>query len=255
MAYLGTRLKMLFAYRFEIFVWLFGPLLQMVLLATVWNAVYSGRSSVDGVSITVMTTYVTMSTIHGFITHDDMDEWVHERVDTGAIGMDLLRPIPFVEQALWGSVAQLVMKLPMIAVTLPVGALLSGLAPPAAPGTYLLSALLAWLVNLCVYLVLSSFVFWTVQVGGVNFLYYVVSGFLSGALVPLWFMPDWLAAALSWLPFQATVYTPASIYVGQLSGSDAWQAIGVQALWLLPLGAGASLLWRKAIRRTVVQGG
>lgn len=254
-AYLGTRLRMLLAYRFDIILWFIGPLLQMVLLATVWRAVYAGRSSVDGVSITVMTTYVTVSTLHSLICHDDMDQWVFERVNTGAVGSDLLRPIPFIEQALWGSVAQAVVKLPMIAVALPIAAVFSGLSPPVTIGAYLLSTVLGWLVNCCLFLILASIVFWTLEVGGINFMYFVVSGFLSGALVPLWFMPSWLASTLAWLPFQATVYTPASIYVGQLEGLAMWQGIGVQAIWLALLGGVASLTWRSAIQKTVVQGG
>ncbi|ADD40240.1 ABC transporter permease [Stackebrandtia nassauensis] len=254
-AYLGTRFKALLAYRFEIIIWLIGPLLQMLLLATVWRAVYDGRSTVDGVSLAVMTTYVTISTIHSLIAHDDMDDWVHERVNTGGVGVDLLRPLPFMEQTLWGSVAQLGIKLLMIVVVLPVGAVFAGLSAPAHLGLYLIAAVLAWLVNLCMYLLLSSIVFWTLEVHGLNFMYFVVNAFLSGALVPLWFMPDWLATALSWLPFQAIVFTPASIYVGQLTGTAAWQAIGVQFTWLVLLSATAVLVWRRAVRKTVVQGG
>lgn len=255
LAYLGTRLKALAAYRFEILIWLIGPMLQMLLLAMVWRAVYDGRSSVDGVSVAVMTTYVTIATVHTLIAHDDMDDWVSQRVTTGAVGVDLLRPMPFVEQALWGSVAQLSVKLLATVLVLPVGAVFAGLSAPVDLGPYLVAAVLAWLVNLCMYLLLSAIVFWTVEVHGVNFMYHVITGFLSGALVPLWFMPDWLAGALSWLPFQAIVFTPASIYVGQLSGAAAWQAVGVQLVWLVLLSGIAALVWSRAIRKTVVQGG
>lgn len=254
-AYLATRLKSLLMYRFEILIWLIGPVLQMLLLATVWRAVYDGRSTVDGISLTVMTTYVTIATIHSLIAHDDMDDWVYERVNTGAVGADLLRPLPFMEQALWGSVAQLGIKLLAIVLVVPVGAVFAGLAAPADLGAYLVSAVLAWLVNLCMYLLLSSIVFWTLEVHGLNFMYFVINGFLSGALVPLWFMPGWLATTLSWLPFQAIVFTPTSIYVGQTTGTAAWQAIGVQLVWLVLLSAIAALVWRFAIRKTVVQGG
>lgn len=254
-AYLGIRLKSLLAYRFEILIWLIGPMLQMLLLATVWKSVYAGRSTVDGISIGVMTTYVTISTIHMLIAHDDMDDWVYERVNTGSVGVDLLRPLPFMEQALWGSVAQLSIKALAVALVLPVGAVFAGVTAPVGLGAYLVSAVLAWLVNLCLYLLLSAIVFWTLEIHGLNFMYHVIGGFLSGALVPLWFMPGWLSAVLAWLPFQATVFTPTSIYVGQLAGAAAWQAVGVQLAWLVLLGALAAVVWRRAIRKTVVQGG
>ena len=255
LSFMVIRLKEVYAYRTEVLVWLLNPALQLVLLATVWRAVYAGRTSVDGVTLTTMTSYVSLAAMHSLVSRDDVVNWVEKRVRTGVVAMDLLRPITLLEQVIWGQVAQLLMKGPMILIILPVAVGFSGITAPVALGPYLLSALLGWIVNSCIFLLLSSIAFWTLEMGGLTFLFFMVSGFLSGTLVPLWFMPDWLSAALAWLPMQATLFTPVAIYLGQIAGPDAWSAIGVQALWIVLLGGLALAVWRRAVRRVVVQGG
>jgi ABC-2 type transport system permease protein len=249
------RLKEVYAYRLNLLVWLLNPTLQLILLATVWRAVYDGRSSIDGVSLTAMTTYVSLSTLHSLLLRDDAIQWVEQRVRTGVIAMDLLRPIAVREQVMWGQLAQVTTRLGTVVMMFPVALLFSGFTATSAGGLYLLSTTMGWLISCFINQLLSAISFWTLELGGLTFLFFVVNAFLSGAAVPLWFMPDWLAGALQLLPFQATVYTPVSIYVGQLTGTAAWQAVGVQALWLIGLASLTTLVWRRALRRVVVQGG
>lgn len=251
LAFVRTRIVEVLTYRFELLFQLINPLLQLLLLAAVWRAVYAGKSDVDGVSVSTMTTYVTLSTLHTLLMHDQIVHWVEQRVRSGAIGIDLVRPIPLLRQQVLSQVSQVAVKVPMMAVVFPVAVLTTGLVAPAAPALYALSTLLGWLVNCCVLLLIAAVAFWTLELGGMTFLYYVVSQFLSGALVPLWFMPDWLRTAVEWLPLQATVFTPVAIYLGK----DGWRGIGVQAVWLVLLGTAVVLVWRRAVHRVVVQGG
>ena len=83
----------------------------------------------------------------------------------------------------------------------------------------------------------------------------MLAQFSSGALIPLWFMPDWLTSILTLLPFSAQVFVPLSIYVDRDPGWHTVQAIGLQALWIVILLALATLVWRRAIRRLVIFGG
>ena len=114
-------------------------------------------------------------------------------------------------------------------------------------GAYGIAGLLA--------ILLAMVAFWTVETDGLVMLYVLVSSFLSGALVPVSVFPGALRTLVQWLPFQATTYVPAGIYVGAIEGGAAWRAIAVQVCWLVVLGCAAGLVWRRAILRIVVQGG
>ncbi|MGH8792197.1 MAG: ABC transporter permease [Stackebrandtia sp.] len=254
-ALVSVRAKELLAYRWEIAMWTVNPALRVVLFAAIWRAVYDGRASVDGVALETMTAYVSMAALHTILLRDDLTRWVEHRVRSGVVAMDLIRPVGLFEQCVWGQVAQAIVRVPTILAVTPAAALFSGFVAPASTPVYALSAALGWAVNCCVFLLLASAAFWTLELGGMNFLFFVVNGFLSGAMVPLWFMPDWLRVVLEWLPFQATLYTPVAIYVGQITGADAWRAVVVQTAWLLLLGGAAAWMWRCAVGRVVSQGG
>ncbi|MEV0648208.1 ABC-2 family transporter protein [Phytomonospora sp. NPDC050363] len=256
-AFTENRIRSVYVYRTDILIWLIAPAMQLVLMAALWRAIYNGRSTLDGVSLSVMTTYVSLAAIQNLINWDDTIDWLTARVRDGKIGADMARPVGIVTQQVCGQVAQLIVKTPMIVLMLPVIFLFSDLSAPAegALGWYLLSTLVGWLLNCCIGLLVASVVFWTLEMGGMEFLYSVLSGFLSGVLVPLWVMPDWLRTILEWLPWQAVVYTPLAIYVGRFEGTRVWQAIGVQFLWLAVIGGLTWLVWRRAVNRVVVQGG
>ncbi|GIG67012.1 ABC transporter permease [Phytomonospora endophytica] len=256
-AFTSSRVRTVYAYRTDVLIWLFAPAMQVVLQAALWRAIYGERAIVDGVPLAMMTTYVSLAAIQHLIGWDDTTDWLIERVRDGKIGTDMARPVGLLSQQVCGQVAQLLVKAPMVVLLLPVVVFVSGLGAPApgAVGPYVLSTLLGWMVSCCLTLLVASVAFWTLELSGMEFLYFVLSGFLSGTLVPLWVMPDWMRVILEWLPWQSVVYTPVAIYIGRFEGARAWEAIGVQLLWLVLVGGLVRLVWRRAVHRVVVQGG
>ncbi len=57
------------------------------------------------------------------------------------------------------------------------------------------------------------------------------------------------------LPFQATLSVPLSLYVGRIPLSEAAVQLAVQAAWVVALALFTRLLWRRAARRVISQGG
>jgi ABC-2 type transport system permease protein len=84
---------------------------------------------------------------------------------------------------------------------------------------------------------------------------YIVLELLTGALVPLSFFPDSLRRVTELLPFQAIGYVPVTIYMGQRTGAELWEALALQAFWGVALYGVGALLWATGVRRTSVQGG
>src|SRR5690606_21463240 len=92
---------------------------------------------------------------------------------------------------------------------------------------FVLKFLLAFLTGMCC--------FWTTSVVGLIRLRVVLVSFLSGALVPLAFLPQWVQQLAAFLPFQGTLHTPVAIYLGQLHGSAVWWALALQGMWIVVL--------------------
>jgi viologen exporter family transport system permease protein len=116
------------------------------------------------------------------------------------------------------------------------------------------SLLLAFGVSQLITLLMSLTSFWTMEVGGLTMAFAVVRTFMSGAVLPLWYMPGWLQIVAGALPFQASTYTPLAVYFGRPPGGLA-VALGLQVLWIVVLGVLCVWLWSRARHRVVVQGG
>jgi ABC-2 type transport system permease protein len=122
-------------------------------------------------------------------------------------------------------------------------------------GVFVLSMLLGQWVLYYVMLVLDQLCFWTVRNTAAMLILLFAQNLLSGVYAPLWFFPDWFVTMSAFLPFQATLSVPLSLYVGRIPLSDAAFQLSVQAAWVVVLALFTRLLWRRAARRVISQGG
>ena len=97
--------------------------------------------------------------------------------------------------------------------------------------------------------------FFTVSSEGIRSVLLPVAELLSGSLIPLPMMPDGLAKVMALSPFGALSNAPLRIYSGDLTGADAWLAVGLQVFWLIVMLSGGAALQRRGMRKLCVQGG
>jgi ABC-2 type transport system permease protein len=110
-------------------------------------------------------------------------------------------------------------------------------------------------VNFLISTLVGLVAFWTLELFGFNVIVRFLSEFLSGGLVPLWFLPPWARWIAELLPFQSLAHLPLSIYVGKIEGAAISVALLKQAAWIAVLSALAWLIWKAAERKIIVQGG
>lgn len=82
-----------------------------------------------------------------------------------------------------------------------------------------------------------------------------IVGFLSGTMIPLAFLPDFLEKLFLLLPFASLNYTPVMIYMGMYSGPELLFYIDLQVFWVFAFWGFSKLLWKAAARHLCVQGG
>ena len=231
---------------------------QIALYTVVWRAIYGDDAGlVAGTDVDTAVGYAVLGLTVAGVLNTWPGESIEGRVRDGLIGVDLTRPLGLVVQSLAKQTGFVIASLPAIAVGLATGLLVRGLAPPASPSAtvgFVISLVLAFGVSQLITLLMSLSSFWTLEVGGLEMMFAVVRTFMSGAILPLWYMPDWLRTIAEVLPFQAAAYTPLAIYFGRPPGG-LLAALGVQALWILILGSLCAVVWTRAKHRVVVQGG
>jgi ABC-type uncharacterized transport system permease subunit len=77
----------------------------------------------------------------------------------------------------------------------------------------------------------------------------------SGLQAPLILYPPILLVIGRWLPFQHIIYTPLSIYMGRVEGTQAMSLLYEQALWAFGLYVVGHFTLRKALGQLEIQGG
>ena len=148
--------------------------------------------------------------------------------------------------------------MPMMIEAIPVAAVLGELAAPPtwqAGIGYIISFLVAWFIAVELAMLIGLVAFWTLEMNGFMMVYNLVGGFATGALVPLWFMPDLMRQFVQLLPFQSIVYVPVSIYIGLPATGNIATALLLQLFWAVVLIGVIQFVWKRALDRTVIQGG
>lgn len=125
----------------------------------------------------------------------------------------------------------------------------------AAFSMFLLTmGLAALLVNaFCMLVYIATF--YTLNPLGIRIVALSLTEFLTGAIIPLPFLPDRVRRAVELTPFAGMQNLPFRIYSGNVAGAEMARAVFLQVFWLAALLGLGVYLMRISLRRVVVQGG
>ncbi|MDH6547884.1 ABC-2 family transporter protein [Streptomyces sp. SAI-041] len=234
---------------------------QVVLVASLWHGLYSRTGTTAGLAEGQAVSYAVLAVLASRIRELDQyagRDTVLQHMHFGTIVYWYLRPLPpqryHALRALGEQLYGFAWALGGYLVCLAAGVV----DPPgsaAVAGVFALSLLLGQWVLYHVMLMLDQLCFWTVRNNAAMLILIFAQNLLSGVYAPLWFFPDWFITLSGFLPFQATLSVPLSIYIGRIPLSDAWEQLAVQAFWGVALTLFTRFLWRRAARRVISQGG
>jgi viologen exporter family transport system permease protein len=91
--------------------------------------------------------------------------------------------------------------------------------------------------------------FWTTRGAAVFEVIIAAELVLSGRLVPLALMPEWVASLANWFPFKWTFQFPIEVLIGRLTPAQIAIGIVAQVLWAAGLGVSLWWAWGKAVKK------
>jgi ABC-2 type transport system permease protein len=247
------------AYRGSFIISMLGNIFLVVSTFYLWKAIYSGRMDLSGFSWEEMKTYLFIAFVSNSLMSFYSEGRVGGRIRTGEVATDLLKPLDF-QTARFAEILGISLFEGGITVIMAgaIAVVFSGVMLPSDVLTwalFLVSMLLSTVVKFGVVYLFGLCCFWTDSVYGISLARTAVTNLLSGALVPIVFFPDWLQSLSLYLPFQAIVHIPSSIFLGRATGAELLQMIGIQLLWGIALWWIGKLLWRAAVRQVTIYGG
>lgn len=221
----------------------------------IWKAVGQDHS-LGQYGVQGMVEYVAFNQaclwIAGFLTQG---LGIPATVRTGQIALDLIRPIslfPMLMIREWGQVLyQAVYK------TLPIYLfyiLVFGLRVPVKPSVWiwtLIALTAAAYMAICQQYLIGIAALWTTETNWLVWLNFAVFMLLSGYLVPLEWLPEWMQRLSIWTFYPYLQYIPTRLYLGMETGG----ALLGSAVWCALLTLMCMLATRFARRKLEVQGG
>lgn len=252
------------AYSVNILFFSLSELLYCFVMFYLWKAVFesSGGNSFMGFDMQDMVLYLFMSNVTAHLTSSGADDQIAEDIKDGNIAMRLLKPISFDMSILFSDIAQPIVLFFLVFVPMTAGVeiyrgIIAGavLFQPVNCLLFLLSSVIAYMISFYMNMCYGFLAFYVTNLWGMGILKKILLKFLSGAVIPLAFLPTVLRDILTALPFSSLSYTPVMIYMGKYSGTEILMSMGLQVFWLCVLFLLCRLIWKRSIRRLCVQGG
>ena len=247
------------AYRLRYFTGIVGYFINVSVYYFIWSAIYGSSTNVAGYNLPQMTTYVAIGWIIRSFYFNNVDRDIAAEVSEGKIAMNLIKPV----DSQWMYVAQTTGEASFRAVmfTLPIAAVLMLVYPISPPASvslgflFVLSCVLALFIFTLLNFIVGTMALHIYSILGVIRAKYAIVEFFSGLLIPISFFPRGLQRFMAFLPFPHVSFTPLQIYLGKVRGLAAWEALGMQVLWVVLLFGAGRLFWKISTRRLSVQGG
>lgn len=234
-----------------------GNLLRVYIQVCIWTALLKSGSK-DTVSLQDMVTYTIVAYIFSKITHSNVCAKLSQKVRSGTIAMDLIRPISLKWYLFFEQLSDNIFNLLFVAGPVVIlSALVWGIV--VSDITYLIlfviSTVLSVLLAFYFQYVIGLFAFW-VKDG--TYTRMITEGLLevfSGAIIPIWFYPSILKNICDWLPFRLIVFEPIAIFLGKYPLPECTNLIGLQLMWIFIFVLFEKFIWHRIQKEIVVQGG
>ena len=248
-----------FQYRVAQYFYMLGMVAEPIIYIVVWTTIAKASGGeVNGITAGYFAAYFIVWTLvrnMNVVFGAPYWEW---RIREGQLSGQLLRPLhPLHSDIAWFGGAKVV----IILLWLPVAAgLIFAFEPDLHPSALEIAVFVAaiwgaYLIRTMFMSAMGMLCFWTTRGAALFDLFMTVELLVSGRLVPLPLMPDWVVTASWFLPFQWAFYFPIDSLVGDRSTGWLLGGLAFQVMWIAIGLALFSLVWRRAIRRFSAVGG
>ncbi|WP_240420362.1 ABC transporter permease [Paenibacillus periandrae] len=246
------------AYRSEVWLKTIGNFVTIFIQVSIWKAVI-GSGSVIGISLEQMVTYSILNTLILSLLLHNVSRKVNDSLTTGSIASELLKPLSYPLYLFSDGLGSVAYQFVFVVIpSFLISWIAFGIKAPVSFNHFvgfIISLLIALILSFFLGYLISLIAFWILTSFSLE---WIVGGLLilfSGSFLPLWFYPESWALIARSLPFQFLGYVPAAIYMGYIPKEQIGDTLLIGMTWIAGLFLLVNWLWRKAIRRLVVQGG
>ena len=245
-------------YRFDLLLYIFNFIIEITVYVFIWLAIYNKGNQILGMTFEQVTTYYILVVSLNPIISWGINETMGNAIREGEILRELLNPISYFNYYFGIRIGELIESVIVGIITFLICSLLFGVLLPASLLNFIFFMIVISLSVVIVYffeLIIGTSAFYTNSIWGVEILKRAILSIFSGMIAPISLFPEIFQKVANILPFKDCIYTPISIYFGQLNNTEILQVILKQFIWIFILYIVAKILFNKAVKNVTVNGG
>jgi ABC-2 type transport system permease protein len=249
-------------YRINFLISLVSAAYPIFIQTFLWTAIYQGTGEevMYGYTYRQILAYTFLAGLVTRLVRTGFEYEIMDDVKTGKYSKFLVQPLGYFAYRLSSYFGE---KLPGQVMILAIMALVLlglnafwGFAPALTQIlAFLLTILLAMMLNFMIFYCFSAVAFWLTDIGFLFEGIRITTILLSGGIFPLEVFGERFVQAMNLLPFKYTVSYPINVLNGKITGIEIVQGMLMQCLWIGACLLLAKLLWRQGGQRYVAVGG
>lgn len=237
--------------RSRAFVYFLLNIINPLILILFWKGAFGDSARISGFTHAQINSYYLLLVIVITMTLSHIEENIaKDHIRNGELVRFLTRPFPYlllcfftelphrIVQGVYGILAFLILSF-----------FISGIPDISISATSLSILMLAYVLCFLIQATISLFAFWIVDMNGLLNVWEVARAVLSGILVPLTFLPDWLSSIAYALPFAYIIYFPVISFQGIADMHTQLWIICMQLLWICVFWILYKVLWHFGIKK------
>ena len=247
------------SYRLNFIMWRFRVVLQLLTMFFLWSAVIPKSSSLFGYSQAEMLTYILGTSLMTSIVLATRSSEIGDQINNGALSNFLIKPMSYIKYWFARDLGDKAMNLTFSVIEIAI--LIAIFHPPLVLQTnpmFLGFTVLAALISMTMFFffnyLLGLFGFWSNEIWGPRFIFWILINFFAGSLFPLDILPASVFEVLKFLPFTYLLYFPLKIYLGSYGLYTILEGLLISLLWTGALYICVKIVWNKGLKMYGAQG-
>ncbi|MBN2535441.1 MAG: ABC-2 family transporter protein [Spirochaetales bacterium] len=246
-------------YRSNSYLRIFGSIIKLVIQISLWKALLSSGINTHHISFQDLLIYIFINTIILPFTESNMANHLGNKIKDGTIAIDLLRPVSLKLYLFSEELGENLYKtffniLPICIIFMFITKI------TIFPGSmylflFVISIINGIIISYYINYIIGLTVFWLQEFWYIYFFQVSFFTLFGATAVPLWFYPGVLLQISNILPFKYAIFEPVNIYLEKISFHQSIMVIVVQVVWLIILVVLSFLIWEKAKKKVIIQGG
>jgi ABC-2 type transport system permease protein len=247
-----------FVYRASLLVWRTRNFLSTFIALTVWNVIFDQGGRFLGYTQSDMITFIfLMSILQGFIISTALNG-LASQVYSGQITYQLLKPVNLFAYLATDDIADKLKNIFFVCVE---SVLLFFMFSPSLSfpnigsiTLFILWVLMGTILHFLINLLFGAIGFWSPDVWGPKFLFYMLLEFTSGKMYPLDILPQFIQNIFFLTPFPYLSYVQAQLFIDRLDMNRIVAITGGMIIWIIGLSIVTKRVWIKGLKDYTASG-